>query len=173
MGGWRETDGTRSSCVPVKESALGVSQGNTSSVGICFSASSRRARAEGGHRRVSGVWCRSGGVVRVDCCFYVPSRDGAVCFCYRPRGPNHAMHPRVYRLTVISGPEPLTGRVPLGDHLSLLRIITCVDDQIGKSYAGRASGSPCLDLLMTLLSMGEEGWRRLLRDREALVEPFR
>ena len=45
--------------------------------------------------------------------------------------------------------------------------------QIGKSYAGRASAAPCLDLFITLLSMGEEGWRRLLADREALVEPFR
>lgn len=45
--------------------------------------------------------------------------------------------------------------------------------QVGKSYAGRASVGPCLDLFITLLSMGEEGWRRLLAEREALVEPFR
>ncbi|CAM9137758.1 unnamed protein product, partial [Ascophyllum nodosum] len=43
----------------------------------------------------------------------------------------------------------------------------------GYYYAGRASAAPCLDLFITLLSMGEEGWRRLLADREALVEPFR
>eukprot|EP00752_Nemacystus_decipiens_P001780 g1720.t1 len=46
-------------------------------------------------------------------------------------------------------------------------------EQVGKSYAGRASSGPCLDLFITLLSMGEEGWRRLLAEREALVEPFR
>lgn len=45
--------------------------------------------------------------------------------------------------------------------------------QIGKSYAGRASASPCLDLMMTLLSMGGAGWRRLLREREELVGQFR
>ncbi|CAM9320260.1 unnamed protein product, partial [Hapterophycus canaliculatus] len=46
-------------------------------------------------------------------------------------------------------------------------------EQVGKSYAGRASAGPCLDLFVTLLSMGEEGWKRLLAEREALVEPFR
>ncbi|CAN0161525.1 unnamed protein product [Ectocarpus sp. 8 AP-2014] len=45
--------------------------------------------------------------------------------------------------------------------------------RVGKSYAGRASSGPCLDLFITLLSMGEEGWRRLLAERETLVEPFR
>ncbi len=45
--------------------------------------------------------------------------------------------------------------------------------QVGKSYAGRASVAACLDLFITLLSMGEEGWRRLIAEREALVEPFR
>lgn len=45
--------------------------------------------------------------------------------------------------------------------------------QVGKSYAGRASSGPCLDLFITLLSMGEQGWRRLLAERETLVEPFR
>ncbi|CBJ27225.1 O-phosphoseryl-tRNA(Sec) selenium transferase [Ectocarpus siliculosus] len=46
-------------------------------------------------------------------------------------------------------------------------------EQVGKSYAGRASSGPCLDLFITLLSMGQEGWRRLLAERETLVEPFR
>lgn len=45
--------------------------------------------------------------------------------------------------------------------------------QVGKSYAGRASVGPCLDLFITLLSMGEEGWKRLLAEREALVGTFR
>ncbi|CAM9754110.1 unnamed protein product [Ectocarpus sp. 12 AP-2014] len=45
--------------------------------------------------------------------------------------------------------------------------------RVGKSYAGRASSGPCLDLFITLLGMGEEGWRRLLAERETLVEPFR
>ncbi|CAM9513228.1 unnamed protein product, partial [Laminaria digitata] len=45
--------------------------------------------------------------------------------------------------------------------------------QVGKSYAGRASSGPCLDLFITLLSMGEDGWSRLLTDRETLVDTFR
>ncbi len=34
---------------------------------------------------------------------------------------------------------------------------------------GRASMSPILDTFMTLLSMGMEGWKKLLRDREVRV----
>ncbi|CAN0394733.1 unnamed protein product, partial [Discosporangium mesarthrocarpum] len=46
-------------------------------------------------------------------------------------------------------------------------------DKVGKSYAGRASMGPCLDLFMTLLSMGESGLRRMLSHREGLVDEFR
>ncbi|CAM9264137.1 unnamed protein product, partial [Choristocarpus tenellus] len=45
--------------------------------------------------------------------------------------------------------------------------------QVGKSYAGRASMGPCLDLFITLLSMGENGLKRLLSNREGLVNEFR
>eukprot|EP00903_Cladosiphon_okamuranus_P005368 g5361.t1 len=61
---------------------------------------------------------------------------------------------------------PVGGAVVCGPDVAFI-------EQVGKSYAGRASAGPCLDLFVTLLSMGEEGWRRLLAEREALVEPFR
>jgi O-phospho-L-seryl-tRNASec:L-selenocysteinyl-tRNA synthase len=37
---------------------------------------------------------------------------------------------------------------------------------VRKNYPGRASISPALDLLITLLSMGVEGWRRMLEERK-------
>lgn len=43
---------------------------------------------------------------------------------------------------------------------------TKVVDAVRMSYPGRASMSPILDLLITLLSMGAEGWKRALTDRE-------
>ena len=43
---------------------------------------------------------------------------------------------------------------------------------IGKVYAGRASISPIIDLLITLLSMGLNGYKKLLRDRDALLKGF-
>jgi len=48
-----------------------------------------------------------------------------------------------------------------------------VVDRIAKSYPGRASASPCVDLLATLLGLGRTGWRQLLDDREARLEGFR
>jgi len=44
---------------------------------------------------------------------------------------------------------------------------------VGKVYAGRASSAPVLDLLITLLSMGLDGYRRLLERRKTLVVRFR
>jgi O-phospho-L-seryl-tRNASec:L-selenocysteinyl-tRNA synthase len=41
-------------------------------------------------------------------------------------------------------------------------------DLVSASYPGRASAAPILDLFITLLSMGEEGYRALLRERERL-----
>lgn len=35
-------------------------------------------------------------------------------------------------------------------------------------YPGRASMAPLLDLLITLLHWGAEGWRRVLQEREEL-----
>jgi O-phospho-L-seryl-tRNASec:L-selenocysteinyl-tRNA synthase len=43
---------------------------------------------------------------------------------------------------------------------------------IGKAYPGRASIAPTLDLFITLLSMGAEGYTGLLAEREALVPRF-
>eukprot|EP00299_Pterocystis_sp_00344_P014827 c7372_g1_i1.p1 GENE.c7372_g1_i1~~c7372_g1_i1.p1 ORF type:complete len:388 (-),score=72.85 c7372_g1_i1:360-1352(-) len=41
-----------------------------------------------------------------------------------------------------------------------------VIDRIAKSYPGRASSSPVVDLFITLLSMGKEGFEKLLNQRE-------
>ncbi|KAG5191026.1 O-phosphoseryl-tRNA selenium transferase [Tribonema minus] len=45
--------------------------------------------------------------------------------------------------------------------------------RVGKTYAGRASSAPALDLFITLLSMGADGYRRLLDEREARAKEFR
>ena len=42
----------------------------------------------------------------------------------------------------------------------------------GKMYAGRASSSPIIDLFITLLSMGMNGYKRLLKERTAILETF-
>ena len=44
---------------------------------------------------------------------------------------------------------------------------------VGKVYAGRASSAPVVDLFITLLSMGLNGYRRLLTDRKERLGPFR
>lgn len=41
-------------------------------------------------------------------------------------------------------------------------------EQVGKTYPGRASNSPVVDLFMTLLSMGKKGYKKLLADRNNL-----
>mmetsp|Transcript_3452 Transcript_3452/g.5757 ORF Transcript_3452/g.5757 Transcript_3452/m.5757 type:complete len:491 (-) Transcript_3452:694-2166(-) len=43
---------------------------------------------------------------------------------------------------------------------------------VGKVYAGRASSSPIVDLFITLLSMGLNGYRKLLSDRKELLDHF-
>lgn len=45
--------------------------------------------------------------------------------------------------------------------------------QVGKVYAGRASSAPVLDLFITLLSMGMNGYSRLLKERAQVLEDFR
>ncbi len=47
-----------------------------------------------------------------------------------------------------------------------------VADIAGSLYPGRASSGPLLDLFITLLSMGVEGWTNLLNQREELMEWF-
>ncbi|RHY27493.1 hypothetical protein DYB32_006732 [Aphanomyces invadans] len=44
---------------------------------------------------------------------------------------------------------------------------------IGKAYPGRASNAPLLDLFMTMLHMGRNGYMTLLADRKALVPYFK
>jgi O-phospho-L-seryl-tRNASec:L-selenocysteinyl-tRNA synthase len=39
-------------------------------------------------------------------------------------------------------------------------------------YAGRASSSPIVDLFITLLSMGMNGYKRLLRERTEILDTF-
>jgi len=46
-------------------------------------------------------------------------------------------------------------------------------NRIGKAYPGRASAAPIQDLFITLLSMGIEGYKLVLAEREALVQTFR
>lgn len=46
-------------------------------------------------------------------------------------------------------------------------------DAIAKTYPGRASISPILDLTITLLSMGKEGYEKILRERDDLLPYFR
>jgi O-phospho-L-seryl-tRNASec:L-selenocysteinyl-tRNA synthase len=48
------------------------------------------------------------------------------------------------------------------------KVVECV----GKIYAGRASSSPIVDLFITLLSMGLNGYSRLLAERQTLLETF-
>ena len=45
--------------------------------------------------------------------------------------------------------------------------------QLSATYPGRASIAPILDLFMTLLHLGADGWIRLLAQREALLPSFR
>jgi O-phospho-L-seryl-tRNASec:L-selenocysteinyl-tRNA synthase len=45
---------------------------------------------------------------------------------------------------------------------------TRVVEEVRKAYPGRASIAPVLDLFITLLGMGEDGWRKLLDDRDVV-----
>ena len=45
--------------------------------------------------------------------------------------------------------------------------------KLSASYPGRASAAPILDLFITLLSMGQQGYRSLLNERERLFEVLR
>jgi len=48
-----------------------------------------------------------------------------------------------------------------------------VIQKVSKVYAGRASSAPILDLFITLLSMGLDGYKRLLDDRRLLMVDFK
>jgi O-phospho-L-seryl-tRNASec:L-selenocysteinyl-tRNA synthase len=43
---------------------------------------------------------------------------------------------------------------------------------VGRVYAGRASSSPIVDLFITLLSMGLNGYKRLLQERNDMLRTF-
>ncbi|KAG7350578.1 pyridoxal-phosphate dependent enzyme [Nitzschia inconspicua] len=45
-------------------------------------------------------------------------------------------------------------------------------DNVGKVYAGRASSSPIVDLFITLLSMGLNGYKKLLNERMNMLKNF-
>lgn len=45
--------------------------------------------------------------------------------------------------------------------------------QLGKVYAGRASAAPIIDLFITLLSLGLDGYKQLLEQRQALIPKFK
>lgn len=47
-----------------------------------------------------------------------------------------------------------------------------ITENVGKIYAGRASSSPIVDLFITLLSMGLNGYKRLLKERQDVLETF-
>ena len=44
-------------------------------------------------------------------------------------------------------------------------------EAIAKNYPGRASGSPVLDLFITLLSLGRNGYEKLLQERKVHLLP--
>ncbi len=44
--------------------------------------------------------------------------------------------------------------------------------KLGKIYAGRASSAPILDLFVTLMSMGLNGYKNLLEKRDRLLQKF-
>lgn len=61
--------------------------------------------------------------------------------------------------------------VPVGGAIIVSPNKTVIQN-VGKIYAGRASSSPIVDLFITLLSMGLNGYKRLLHERQNLLETF-
>jgi len=61
--------------------------------------------------------------------------------------------------------------VPVGGAIIVSPNKNVIKD-VGKVYAGRASSSPIVDLFITLLSMGLNGYKRLLRERTEILETF-
>jgi O-phospho-L-seryl-tRNASec:L-selenocysteinyl-tRNA synthase len=60
---------------------------------------------------------------------------------------------------------PVGGALVLSPHAG-------VTTAVGQIYAGRASAAPLVDLFITLLSMGLQGYQDLLRERNELLETF-
>mmetsp|Transcript_827 Transcript_827/g.1827 ORF Transcript_827/g.1827 Transcript_827/m.1827 type:complete len:556 (+) Transcript_827:146-1813(+) len=61
--------------------------------------------------------------------------------------------------------------VPVGGAL-ILSPDSSVVESISKNYPGRASASPVIDLFITLLSMGLEGYKKVLEERRRLTGLF-
>jgi O-phospho-L-seryl-tRNASec:L-selenocysteinyl-tRNA synthase len=74
---------------------------------------------------------------------------------------------RVGRVDVVVSSTDKNFLVPVGGALAYSGDASVIE-RVSKAYPGRASGSPCLDLFITLLSMGERRFRALLAEREAL-----
>ncbi len=62
--------------------------------------------------------------------------------------------------------------VPVGGAL-IISPNSNVIESISTNYPGRASASPMIDLLITLLSMGLDGYKRVLEERRRLIDHFR
>jgi O-phospho-L-seryl-tRNASec:L-selenocysteinyl-tRNA synthase len=77
----------------------------------------------------------------------------------------------VGRVDAVVGSTDKNFLVPVGGALVLSPSEGIVQG-IGRIYAGRASASPVTDLFITLLSMGLNGYKRLLEKRSAMVETF-
>lgn len=62
--------------------------------------------------------------------------------------------------------------VPVGGALIISPNFEVIES-ISTNYPGRASASPMIDLFITLLSMGLDGYKRLLEERRRLIDHFR
>jgi O-phospho-L-seryl-tRNASec:L-selenocysteinyl-tRNA synthase len=62
--------------------------------------------------------------------------------------------------------------VPVGGAL-IISPNSNVIESISTNYPGRASASPMIDLLITLLSMGLDGYKTVLEERRRLIDNFR
>ena len=60
--------------------------------------------------------------------------------------------------------------VPVGGAVIAAGPDSSLIEAVNRTYPGRASLSPLLDLLMTLLHWGQQGWERILHDREELYD---
>jgi O-phospho-L-seryl-tRNASec:L-selenocysteinyl-tRNA synthase len=74
---------------------------------------------------------------------------------------------RVGRVDVVISSTDKNFLVPVGGAIAYATDASVIK-RISSAYPGRASGSPCLDLFVTLLSLGESGWSALLAERERL-----
>jgi O-phospho-L-seryl-tRNASec:L-selenocysteinyl-tRNA synthase len=58
---------------------------------------------------------------------------------------------------------PVGGAVVVGFEKNMV-------DQISQMYPGRASATPCIDVFITLLSLGVAGYKKLLAQRKEVYE---